>query len=76
MLFDLERFDEIGKFDERFFMYYEDVDLCVRVLALGLRIEIARCGKFIHKGAYGSRKNVFLLFQHFKSFLYFLWKYR
>jgi len=28
-------FDEIGGFDERFFMYFEDVDLCKRVRKIG-----------------------------------------
>lgn len=31
MLFRIEAFDDIGFFDERFFLYYEDDDLCVRL---------------------------------------------
>lgn len=30
--------DEVGKFDERFFMYYEDVDLCKRAWDAGWRV--------------------------------------
>ncbi len=32
--------DNIGLFDERFFMYYEDVDYCVRAVTAGFRIGI------------------------------------
>jgi len=34
-----ESFVRLGGFDERFFMYYEEVDLCRRMQAAGLRIQ-------------------------------------
>jgi len=33
-----DAFREVGGFDERFFMYFEDVDLCVRLEAAGWRL--------------------------------------
>jgi N-acetylglucosaminyl-diphospho-decaprenol L-rhamnosyltransferase len=35
MLFRSRDFHDLGGFDERFFLYYEDVDICVRVVAEG-----------------------------------------
>ncbi len=38
MLISRRVFEEVGLFDERFFMYYEDMDFCLRVCAAGYRI--------------------------------------
>lgn len=34
-----ELFARLGGFDERFFLYYEEVDLCRRIQALGLQVQ-------------------------------------
>ena len=34
-----ELFDHLGGFDERFFLYYEEVDLCRRIRAAGYRVQ-------------------------------------
>lgn len=34
-----ELFEQLGGFDERFFLYYEEVDLCRRVHEAGLRVQ-------------------------------------
>ena len=39
---------EIGHFDERFFMYYEDVDLCRRAWEKGWRVVYAPVARFAH----------------------------
>lgn len=38
MMMKRETFDKVGGFDENFFMYYEDQDLCNRIKKTGLRI--------------------------------------
>ncbi len=40
--------DEIGIFDENFFMYYEETDLCKRIRDKGYDIKIIKDAKIIH----------------------------
>lgn len=44
----------VGAFDERFFMYYEDLDLCVRVRQAGLRQLAVTTAKMWHKVSLSS----------------------
>lgn len=45
-------FDEIGGFDERFFLYFEDVDLCLRLRRAGWKLRTVPEAKAFHiKGA-------------------------
>jgi N-acetylglucosaminyl-diphospho-decaprenol L-rhamnosyltransferase len=43
-------FVEIGGFDETYFMYAEDRDLCFRVAKAGYRVVIDKCASVIHHG--------------------------
>jgi len=43
-----EIFEKIGGFDEKFFMYFEDKDLCYRVKELGYKIVINNEVKVVH----------------------------
>lgn len=38
MMFDTHRMESVGFFDEGFFLYYEETDLCYRIKAKGLQI--------------------------------------
>lgn len=40
--------ERVGHFDERFFMYYEDVDLCRRAREAGFRVVYAPVARFAH----------------------------
>ncbi|MEN9557718.1 MAG: hypothetical protein RL141_87 [Candidatus Parcubacteria bacterium] len=48
MLIRREVLDTVGMFDERFFMYYEDEDLCRRAAAAGWRVHYAPVARFVH----------------------------
>jgi GT2 family glycosyltransferase len=41
----------VGGFDERFFMYYEDVDLCLRARAAGFQVALAPKALVWHLGS-------------------------
>ena len=41
----------VGGFDERFFMYYEDVDLCLRARAAGYQVALAPAAQVLHLGS-------------------------
>lgn len=41
LLIEADAFDELGGFDERYFMFYEDIDLCRRGNAAGLTTVVA-----------------------------------
>jgi N-acetylglucosaminyl-diphospho-decaprenol L-rhamnosyltransferase len=47
--------DAFGYFDDRFFMYYEDIDLCRRAWAGGWRVVYAPVARFVH---YYTRESV------------------
>ncbi|MBI4138769.1 glycosyltransferase family 2 protein [Candidatus Uhrbacteria bacterium] len=75
--------DDIGHFDERFFMYFEDTDLCRRAWSSGWKVCYAPVAEFVHYHQRESEVKRFwqvflnpLARAHIKSgFLYFL-KYR
>jgi len=46
--------DQVGWMDERFFMYYEDVDLCLRIKKLGQRIVFVPEAVITHIGGKSS----------------------
>lgn len=48
MLIERELFRKIGGFDENFFLFYEDADICKRVHEIGWKICYLPVGKIIH----------------------------
>ena len=42
--------EEVGTFDERFFVYLEEVDLCRRIWAAGCRVRFEPAGQITHLG--------------------------
>jgi len=56
MMFRRQAYNEIGGFDERFFMYGEDLDFCKRVLDKGWKTVYVSEAKIIHFGGQSSGK--------------------
>lgn len=64
--------DEIGGWDERYFMYVEDVDLCWQLRQAGWRIAYEPLGRVVHvRAASTSRVPYRMIAEHHRS----LWKF-
>lgn len=49
-----EALERIGEFDERFFMYLEDVDWCLRARAAGFEVHFAPGWEVLHERGHGG----------------------
>ncbi len=73
MLFKTEDFLKIGGFDERYFLYMEDVDLCKKIDAYGKQKMYDPSVSVSHVLMKGSSKEMKLFFYHLSSAIkYFL----
>jgi GT2 family glycosyltransferase/lipopolysaccharide/colanic/teichoic acid biosynthesis glycosyltransferase len=69
-------FDEVGYFDERFFMYCEDIDLCYRIGQKGFNIYYVPTTQIIHfKGESTKKDNLDYVVTFNKSLYQFFQKY-
>lgn len=67
MLFDSEVYKKIGGFDERYFLYYEDVDLCARLTLTGYQIHMCNTVSAIHDARRSSHKSLRYMRLHLDS---------
>ena len=58
MFLNLSEFREIGFFDENFFIYLEEIDLCKRLIEKGKKIYIDKNIKISHKGGSSHDKSI------------------
>lgn len=65
-------FAEIGGFDERFFMYMEDADICRRLHQRGLSVVLDPTVSVIHDAQRASRRSPTHIMWHFRSAIRFL----
>ena len=59
--------DELGLFDERFFMYSEDEDLCMRLKQRGWSICFSAGGSAVHRGGASTSQDRTEMLRHFYS---------
>jgi hypothetical protein len=71
MLMPAKVFSSVGGFDERYFMYYEDVDLCARVRAAGFDIRLDPAASVVHAARRDSHRRPRYLLWHLRSMLRF-----
>lgn len=65
-------FESLGGFDERYFMYMEDTDICYRTNKNGRFVVVDPCFEIIHDAQRKSHKNLSHLIWHIKSAMRFL----
>lgn len=76
LLFDSLLYRKVDGFDESYFMYYEDVDICYRAFKeYNIKVKYIKSIRAVHSGAYNNRR---LFSKHFlwylKSMCRFLWR--
>lgn len=72
MLFRAEAYRAVDGFDEAYFLYYEDVDLCHRLRAAGRRVVYEPGAAVTHDARRASRRDPALALHHARSALRFL----
>jgi N-acetylglucosaminyl-diphospho-decaprenol L-rhamnosyltransferase len=72
VVFRREAFAAVEGFDERFFMYYEDVDICRRLRARGWSIVLQPMVQIVHDGQRASRRSLRHMRWHTASALRYL----
>lgn len=81
MLFRSQAYARIDGFDERFFMYGEDFDICARLRLAGWKLQIAESLQALHDARRASHRSKRHLYWHLTSLLKVwssgaFWRYR
>ena len=71
MLFRREVYASLGGFDERYFLYYEDVDICCRARLAGWKVRLEPAANVIHDAHWDSHRNTQFALWHAQSMLRF-----
>jgi N-acetylglucosaminyl-diphospho-decaprenol L-rhamnosyltransferase len=72
VLFASKDYARLGGFDERYFLYYEDVDICARAWRSGMKVEVVPAVSAIHDARRDSHRSWRHMRWHLASMLRFL----
>lgn len=72
MLFHSPKYRNVNGFDERYFMYLEDADICKRLLGIGFSTIYIPSHEIVHDARRNSRKKLRYLLWHLRSMVRFL----
>ena len=75
MLFPATVYREIGGFDERYFMYCEDADICIRLAQRGYKTQLVSQVQAVHNARRASHRTLQHLRWHLSSLLRFFLRY-
>ena len=71
MVFPATVFKQLGGFDQRYFLYYEDVDLCGRLMLSGYKAVVCPQAMVIHHAQRNSHRSLKYLRWHLASMMRF-----
>jgi hypothetical protein len=71
MVFRRDTYTLLGGFDQKFFLYYEDVDLCARMRLKGLRVVMIPGVQATHLARRSSHSSAAYSFMHIRSMIRF-----
>jgi GT2 family glycosyltransferase len=74
MCFPSDVFSRVGGFDESYYLYYEDADICARLRKLGYRVGYCANVSVVHDARRTSHRNVRYMWWHMSSMARFFWK--
>jgi len=69
MLFRREAFARVGGFDERYFLYYEDIDICARLRLAGYDVRLVSEVRAVHDAQRRSHRDLRYFAAHLRSAL-------
>lgn len=75
MCFRSDAYAALNGFDEGFFLYYEDVDICARAWRKGMGVLACPAALVVHDGQRASRRSFLHMRWHFKSMLRYFGKH-
>ena len=76
LLLNLANFERVPQFCDRFFLYYEDLDLCLRYSQQGHLIAVTHLLRVIHDTSTITNRNVLQKYRHIsQSYLIYIEKY-
>jgi N-acetylglucosaminyl-diphospho-decaprenol L-rhamnosyltransferase len=75
MLFKSEDFARLGGFDEKYHLYYEDVDICARAWNQDMKVVLSPVNGVIHDAQRSSHHDPRYFFLHLKSMCFYFYKH-
>jgi len=75
MLFRSDAFRQLHGFDQRFFLYYEDVDICVRAWKAGMKVVACPAVSVVHDARRESHRNIRYMWWHLASMARYFYKH-
>ena len=76
LFFSADKYKDLKGFDDSFFLYYEDVDICARAWEMGYNVKLCTEVKAIHDARRSSHKEFKFLRRHVSSLFRYFLKYQ